>query len=74
MKKNKSCFKLFHDWIDADADDMYTYTVCRKCGTYWDYDDLFWLQKLWFLIDERVFYFKAAKLRKKWEKEYGNPF
>ena len=52
-KKNKTCFKLFHDWIEADADDEYTYTVCRKCGTYWDYYDLYWFQKILFHIDER---------------------
>jgi hypothetical protein len=74
VKKNKECYRPFHRWIEVDADYEYTMTVCKKCGCYWDYDDLFWLQRLWFLFDERVFYFRAARLQKKWEKEYGKPF
>lgn len=73
MKKNK-CFRPFHRWMEVDADDEYTFTVCKKCGEHWYWDDLIWTQKLWALIDERIFYYKAARLAKQWEKKYGKPF
>lgn len=71
MKKNKTktCFKLFHDWIEADADDMYTYTVCRKCGIYWDYDELMWFQKILFHLEER----QQWRSYNKWNNDNWSP-
>ena len=69
MKKNKTCLKLFHDWIEADADDMYTYTVCRKCGIYWDYDELVWFQKILFHLEER----QQWRTYNKWNQDYWEP-
>ena len=40
LKKNKTCRKGFHNWIEVDADDMYTFTVCKTCRTDWDFDNL----------------------------------
>ena len=69
MKKNKTCLKLFHDWIEADADDMYTHTVCRKCGIYWDYDELVWFQKILFHLEER----QQWRAYNKWNQDYWEP-
>lgn len=62
MKKNKKCFKGFHSWIEADADDMYTYTVCRKCGTSWDFDVLAWWEKIKWEIEDIIAHRQAKKL------------
>lgn len=62
MKKNKKCFKGFHSWIEADADDMYTYTVCRKCRTSWDFDVLAWWEKIKWEIEDIIAHRQAKKL------------
>lgn len=68
MKKNKKCFKGFHSWIEADADDMYTYTVCRKCGTSWDFDVLAWWEKIKWEIEDIIAHRQAKKLlEENWE-------
>ena len=67
MKRNKPCLKPFHDWWDVDADDMYTLTVCKKCGIYWDYDDLIWWDKFIFILGERLQERRMYNMRKNWE-------
>ena len=68
MRKNrKPCLKPFHDWWDVDADDMYTLTVCKKCGIYWDYDDLIWWDKFIFILGERLHERRMYNMRKNWE-------
>ena len=68
MKKNKKCFKGFHSWIEADADDMYTYTVCKKCRTSWDFDVLAWWEKIKWEIEDIIAHRQAKKLlEENWE-------
>lgn len=69
MKKSKPCLKPFHDWWDVDADDMYTLTVCKKCGIYWDYEELIWWDKLIFLFEERM----EEKRYAQWRNQYWEP-
>lgn len=71
MKTNrkKICFKGFHNWIEADADDMYTYTVCRKCGTFWDFEVLAWWEKIKWEIEDII----AHRQAKKWINDNWEP-
>ena len=66
-KHRKPCLNAFHDWWDVDADDMYTLTVCKKCGIYWDYDDLIWWDKFILILGERLQERRMYNMRKNWE-------
>tara|TARA_B100001113_G_scaffold125006_1_gene102000 strand:- start:48 stop:260 length:213 start_codon:yes stop_codon:yes gene_type:complete len=68
MKKNKTCRKGFHTWIEVDAD-VWRIEVCKKCGTYWDFDQLAWWEKLKWEIEDII----AHKQAKKWISDNWEP-
>ena len=70
LKKSKPCFKGFHNWIEVDAD-IWTIEVCKKCGTYWDFDVLAWWEKVKWEIKDIIAHRQAKKwLNENWEKPF----
>lgn len=70
LKKNKTCRKGFHNWIEVDADDMYTFTVCRTCRTDWDFDNLAWWEKVKWEIEDIIAHRQAQKIFQSREKPF----
>tara|TARA_B100000902_G_scaffold323158_1_gene316819 strand:- start:6890 stop:7102 length:213 start_codon:yes stop_codon:yes gene_type:complete len=67
LKKNKTCRKGFHNWIEADAD-IWTITVCRTCKVDWDFDNLAWWEKVKWEIEDIIAHRQAKKfVKKNWE-------
>ena len=69
--KRKICRKGFHTWIEADADDMYTFKICKVCHTYWDFDVLAWWEKVKWEIDDIIAHRQAKKwINDNWESPF----
>ena len=69
-KKNVKSTSDFCTYCKSDELTPYDgYIICKKCGIYWDYEELIWWDKLIFLLQERM----EEKRYAQWRNQYWEP-